>query len=90
MGAISGLEFGVVTAGVNKLIYGDSYSLDDAKYDVGKSIFSGALTGAITGGAVEAGKQRWSKFGGKMTSALEKIMKKREREPARTVPQQLT
>ncbi len=70
LGAISGLEFGVVTAGVNKLIYGDSYSLDDAKHDIGKSIFSGALTGAITGGAVEAGKQLWSKVGGKVTSAL--------------------
>ena len=69
MGAISGLGWGVVTAGVNKLIYGDSYSLNDAAHDIGKSIFSGALTGAITGGAVEAGKQLWSKVGGKKSTS---------------------
>ena len=73
MGAISGFGSGVVTAGVKKLVHGDSYSFDDAVHDVGKSTFGGALFGAITGGTVEAGKQLWSKFGGKIKSALEKI-----------------
>ena len=80
MGAISGFGSGVVTAGVKKLVHGDSYSFDDAVHDVGKSTFGGALFGAITGGALEAGKQLWSKFGGKITSALSKSTKRGESE----------
>jgi len=76
MGAVTGFGTGVVTAGIKRFIYGDSYSFDDAVHDVGMSTFGGALTGAITGGAVEAGKQLWSKVGGKIKSALEKIAKK--------------
>ncbi len=76
MGAISGFGSGVVTAGVKKLVHGDSYSFDDAVHDVGKSTFGGALFGAITGGTVEAGKQLWSKVGGKITNALGKSANK--------------
>ena len=78
MGAASGFGFGVITAGVKKLALGDSYSFEDAKHDVGKSIFSGALFGAITGGTIEAGKQLWSRFGGKITNAVGKIVNKGE------------
>ena len=69
MGAVSGFGTGVVTAGIKRLIYGDSYSFDDAVHDVGKSTFGGALSGAITGGGVEAGKQLWSKVGGKKSTS---------------------
>lgn len=54
MGAVTGFGTGVVTAGIKRFIYGDSYSFDDAVHDVGKSTFGGALTGAITGGYTKA------------------------------------
>ena len=78
MGAVTGFGTGVVTAGIKKLVHGDSYSFDDAVHDVGKRTFGGALFGAITGGTVEAGKQLWSKFGGKITNAVSKIANKGE------------
>ncbi len=54
MGAFTGFGTGVVTASIKRLIYGDSYSFDDAVHDVGKSTFGGALTGAITSGYAKA------------------------------------
>ena len=76
MGAASGFGFGVVGAGVKWIASGGNYSWDEAVHDVGMSTFGGSLTGAITGGGLEAGKQLWSKFGGKITNAVGKITKK--------------
>ena len=73
MGAASGFGFGAITAGIKKLVLGDKYSFSDAIHDVGMSTFGGSLAGAITGGTVEAGKQLWSKFGGKVKSAIQSI-----------------